>query len=48
MATRKGLSNDASTSAKYWNEHKPTTKTDKEVTSYRSLIIAGNSPMGKN
>lgn len=47
MATRKGLSNDGSDSAKYWNEHKPTTKTDKEVTSYRSLIIAGNSPMGK-
>ncbi|MGO3036581.1 MAG: phosphate/phosphite/phosphonate ABC transporter substrate-binding protein [Lactococcus lactis] len=47
MATRKGLSNDGSDSAKYWNEHKPTTKTDKEVTSYSSLIIAGNSPMGK-
>ncbi|MDR2977774.1 MAG: PhnD/SsuA/transferrin family substrate-binding protein [Streptococcaceae bacterium] len=52
-ATRKGLNNDDlkntknATSPKYWNDHKPTRPTNEEVTSYRGLIIAGNSEVGK-
>jgi phosphonate transport system substrate-binding protein len=45
-ATRKGLSND-SDSAKDWNDNKPTEATDKEVTSYRALMIAGPSETGR-
>ena len=45
-ATRKGLSND-SENAKDWNENKPTELTDKQVTYYRSLIIAGPSEKGQ-
>lgn len=45
-ATRKGLTND-SDKAKDWNDNKPTAKNDKQVTYYRSLIIAGPSEKGK-
>ena len=45
-ATRKGLSvNDDD--AKVWNEKKPIKKSDEQVTSYRSLIIAGPSEKGR-
>lgn len=46
-STRKGLSNDESADAKYWNEHTPTTPTATQVTSYRALILAGPSAKGK-
>ncbi|MDR0300268.1 MAG: PhnD/SsuA/transferrin family substrate-binding protein [Streptococcaceae bacterium] len=52
-ATRKGLNNDDlknkknATNPQYWNNHKPTTQTKDEVTSYRGLIIAGNTSVGK-
>ena len=45
-ATRDGLSID-SDKAKDWNDQKPTEATDKQVTSYRALIIAGPSEKGK-
>lgn len=45
-ATRKGLSvNDDD--AKVWNENKPTKRVDEQVTSYRSLLIAGPSEKGQ-
>lgn len=45
-ATRDGLSND-SDNPKDWNEHKPTKPTDKLVSYYRALFIAGPSAKGK-
>ncbi len=45
-ATRDGLSID-SDDPKIWNEQKPTEASDKQVTSYRALIIAGPSDKGK-
>ena len=45
-ATRNGLSID-SDSAKDWNDAKPTTATDEQVTSYRALAIAGPSDKGQ-
>lgn len=45
-ATRKGLSNDSDNS-KEWNDNKPTTQIDKQVTYYRSIIIAGPSAKGQ-
>lgn len=45
-ATRKGLSVDDD-NAKVWNEKKPIKKSDNQVTSYRSLIIAGPSQKGR-
>lgn len=45
-ATRDGLSID-SDNAKDWNDQAPTEASDKQVTSYRSLIIAGPSEKGK-
>ena len=45
-ATRDGLSID-SDSAKDWNDQKPTEPTDKQVTFYRALIVAGPSDAGK-
>ena len=45
-ATRKGMSNDSEDAAA-WNANKPTKRTDKEVTAYRSIILVGNSKVGK-
>ena len=45
-ATRDGLSID-SDSAKDWNDQAPTEASDKQVTSYRALMIAGPSEKGK-
>ena len=45
-ATRSGLSID-SDEAKVWNENKPTEPTDKQVDSYRALMIAGPSSKGQ-
>lgn len=45
-ATRKGLSVDDD-NAKIWNDNKPTKKSDKQVTFYRSLIVAGPSEKGQ-
>ena len=45
-ATRDGLSID-SDSAKDWNDQKPTQATDKQVTYYRALMIAGPSEKGQ-
>ncbi|MDO5716286.1 MAG: phosphate/phosphite/phosphonate ABC transporter substrate-binding protein [Tissierellia bacterium] len=45
-ATRKGVSVE-STDPKEWNDNKPTTKTDEQVTFYRSLFIAGPSEKGR-
>lgn len=45
-ATRNGLSID-SDSARDWNDAKPTTTTDEQVTSYRALAIAGPSDKGQ-
>lgn len=45
-ATRSGLNND-SDNPKDWNDNKPTEASDKQVTYYRSLIIAGPSEKGK-
>ncbi|MDR0292794.1 MAG: phosphate/phosphite/phosphonate ABC transporter substrate-binding protein [Oscillospiraceae bacterium] len=45
-ATRDGLSID-SDSAKAWNEAKPTTASDRQVTFYRALFIAGPSAKGR-
>jgi phosphonate transport system substrate-binding protein len=45
-ATRDGLSID-SDSAKDWNDAKPTTASEKQVTYYRALIITGPSVNGK-
>jgi phosphonate transport system substrate-binding protein len=45
-ATRAGLNKDSDDPAK-WNDGKPTEPTDKQATSYRSLIIAGPSEKGK-
>lgn len=45
-ATRDGLSID-SDSAKDWNDQAPTQASDKQVTSYRALMIAGPSEKGK-
>ncbi len=45
-ATRAGLSND-SNNPKDWNDNKPTTAIDKQVTYYRGLLITGPSPKGQ-
>lgn len=45
-ATRDGLSID-SDDPKVWNDEKPTKASDKQVTSYRALLIAGPSEKGK-
>lgn len=45
-ATRAGLNKD-SENPKDWNDGKPTVATDKQATSYRSLIIAGPTEKGK-
>lgn len=45
-ATRDGLSID-SDDPKVWNDNKPTQASDKQVTSYRALIITGPSEKGK-
>lgn len=45
-ATRAGLSKD-SDNAKDWNDGKPTTGTDNQVTFYRALMIAGPSAKGQ-
>lgn len=45
-ATRDGLSID-SDNAKDWNDQAPTEASDKQVTSYRALMIAGPSEKGK-
>ena len=45
-ATRNGLSID-SDNPKDWNDNAPTEPTDKQVTSYRALMIAGPSEKGK-
>lgn len=45
-ATRKGLSND-SENPKDWNDNKPTVQSDKEVSYYRAMILAGPSPKGQ-
>lgn len=45
-ATRAGLNKD-SENPKDWNDGKPTEATDKQATSYRSLILAGPSAKGK-
>lgn len=45
-ATRDGLSID-SDDPKVWNDNKPTEASDKQVTSYRALIITGPSEKGK-
>ena len=45
-ATRDGLSID-SDSAKDWNDQAPTEASDKQVTSYRALMIAGPSEKGQ-
>ncbi|MDO4264998.1 MAG: PhnD/SsuA/transferrin family substrate-binding protein [Eubacteriales bacterium] len=45
-ATRDGLSIE-SDDPKVWNENKPTTASDQQVTFYRALIIAGPSAKGR-
>lgn len=45
-ATRNGLSID-SDDPKDWNDQKPTTASDQQVTFYRALLIAGPSDAGK-
>lgn len=45
-ATRAGLSNDSS-NAKDWNDNKPTTAIDKQVTYYLGLVITGPSEKGQ-
>lgn len=45
-ATRSGLSID-SDDPKDWNDNKPTTASDKQVTYYRALMIAGPTDAGK-
>lgn len=45
-ATRAGLSIDAD-DAKTWNDEKPTEATDKQVNSYRALMITGPSSKGQ-
>ncbi|MFV0288016.1 MAG: phosphate/phosphite/phosphonate ABC transporter substrate-binding protein [Mycoplasmatales bacterium] len=45
-ATRKGLSKD-SDAAKDWNDGKATKYTEDQVTSYRSIIVAGPSDKGQ-
>lgn len=45
-ATRAGLNKD-SDNAKDWNDNQPTEASDKQVTYYRSLIIAGPSEKGQ-
>lgn len=45
-ATRKGLSVEDE-DPKVWNENKPITQSDNQVTFYRALIIAGPSPKGQ-
>lgn len=45
-ATRDGLSIE-SDDPKVWNDEKPTTASDKQVTFYRALIIAGPSAKGQ-
>jgi len=45
-ATRAGLSNDSS-NAKAWNDNKPTTAIDKQVTYYLGLLITGPSAKGQ-
>lgn len=45
-ATRSGLSID-SDDPKVWNENKPTTASDEQVTYYRALIIAGPTDAGQ-
>jgi phosphonate transport system substrate-binding protein len=45
-ATRNGLSKD-SPNARDWNNRQPTLPVDEQVTYYRSLVIAGPSPRGR-
>lgn len=45
-ATRAGLSKDSS-QAKDWNDGKATEKTDKQATSYRSILVTGPSEKGQ-
>ena len=45
-ATRSGLSID-SDDPKVWNDNKPTTASDQQVTYYRALMIAGPTDAGK-
>jgi len=45
-ATRNGLSKD-SPNARDWNDGQPTLPVDQQVTYYRSLVIAGPSPKGR-
>ena len=45
-ATRNGLSKD-SPNARDWNDGRPTLPVDQQVTYYRSLVIAGPSPRGR-
>ncbi len=45
-ATRAGLNKDSADAAK-WNDGKPTEKTDKQVSTYRSILIAGPSAKGQ-
>ncbi|WBW49361.1 PhnD/SsuA/transferrin family substrate-binding protein [Peptoniphilus equinus] len=45
-ATRKGLSVDSDL-AKDWNDNKPTTQSDEQVTFYRALMLAGPSEKGR-
>lgn len=45
-ATRNGLNKD-SENAKDWNDDQPTLPLDNQVTYYRSIIVAGPSPKGR-
>lgn len=45
-ATRAGLNKDSADAAK-WNDGKPTEKTDKQVSTYQSILIAGPSAKGQ-
>ncbi|WP_053075141.1 PhnD/SsuA/transferrin family substrate-binding protein [Ornithinibacillus californiensis] len=45
-STRAGLNNDSDL-AKDWNDNKPTEASDKQVTYYRALVIAGPSETGQ-
>ncbi|MCL2365795.1 MAG: PhnD/SsuA/transferrin family substrate-binding protein [Oscillospiraceae bacterium] len=45
-ATRFGLSND-SPDPRDWNQNKPTENTDNQVSFYRSIIVSGPSPIGR-
>ena len=45
-ATRAGLNKDSADAAK-WNDGQPTEKTDKQVSTYQSILIAGPSAKGQ-